>query len=54
MPSGGHRVISLQEHMRSLELQIAKLESALSALQEALVAERGRAIDFPNALTRVN
>jgi hypothetical protein len=37
-----------------LELSIAKLESALSALQVALVAERGKAIDLPNPLTRVN
>jgi hypothetical protein len=44
----------MTEHLRSLELQIAKLESALSALQVALFAERGKAIDLPNPLRGVN
>jgi hypothetical protein len=44
----------MTEHMRSLELQIAKLESALPALQVALVAGRGKAIDLPNPLRSVN
>jgi hypothetical protein len=44
----------MTEHMRSLELQIAKLESALSALQVTLVAERGKEIDLPNPLRSVN
>jgi hypothetical protein len=49
------RVVNAQtEQMRSLELQVAKLESALSALQVVLVVERGKAIDLPNPLQKVN
>lgn len=39
---------------QKLELQIAKLEAALSALELALVSERSRAIDLPNPLKNVN
>jgi exonuclease VII small subunit len=49
-----HAKSQMTEHVRSLELQIAKLEAALSALQAALDAERGKAIDLPNPLTRMN
>jgi hypothetical protein len=44
----------MTEHMRPLELQVPKLESALSTLQAALVAERGKAIDLPNPSRSVN
>jgi hypothetical protein len=49
-----HAKRELTESMRSLELQIARLESALSALQPALTTERGKAIDLPNPLRTVN
>jgi hypothetical protein len=39
---------------RELHLQVAKLESALSALQVTLATERAKAINLPNPLTRVN
>src|SRR6516164_2136287 len=35
---------------RGLELQIARLENALSALQATLASEHGKAIDLPNPL----
>ena len=39
---------------RALELQIAKLEPALSALQAVLNVERRRVLDLPNPLKSVN
>lgn len=49
-----HVKSQMTEQMRAFELSVAKLESALSALQVALVAERGKATDLPNPLTRMN
>jgi hypothetical protein len=47
-----------REHHKSeligLELAIAKLEDAVSALELALVTERGRVLDLANPLKRVN
>jgi D-alanine-D-alanine ligase-like ATP-grasp enzyme len=48
-----HVKSEMTQSLRSLELQIAKLGSAVSALQVALVAGRGKTIDLPNPL-RVN
>jgi hypothetical protein len=45
-----HAERQINEQMRSLELAVAKLESALPALQVALNIERSRALDLPNVL----
>jgi hypothetical protein len=49
-----HAKRELTKPMRSLEIQVARLESALSALQSALAVERGKAIHLPNPLRSVN
>ena len=49
-----HAKHELTESMRSLEVQVARLESALSALQMALNIERSKTIDLPNVLRAVN
>jgi hypothetical protein len=49
-----HAKSELVERARGLELSIAKLETALSALELALVTGRGRVLDLPNPLKSVN
>jgi hypothetical protein len=49
-----HHASQLRERTHELELQVARLESTLSALQGALVAELGKAIDLPKPLRSVN
>jgi hypothetical protein len=49
-----HAKHELTESMRSLEVQVAGLESALSTLQMALNIERSKTIDLPNVLRAVN
>ena len=49
-----HAKHGLTESMRSREVQVARLESALSALQMALNIERSKTIDLPNVLRAVN
>jgi len=49
-----HAKSELVECDRGLELAVAKLEAAVSALELALVTERGRVLDLLNPLKRVN
>ena len=49
-----HAKHELTESMRSLEVQVARLERALSALQMAFNIERSKTIDLPNVLRAVN
>jgi hypothetical protein len=49
-----HAKSELVERGRGLELQIAKLEAVISALELALATERGRTIDLPNPSKSVN
>jgi DNA-binding transcriptional MerR regulator len=49
-----HAKHELTESMRSLEVQVARLESALSTLQMALNIERSKTIDLPNVSRAVN
>jgi hypothetical protein len=49
-----HHESQLRERTRDLVLQVARLESALAALQVTLATERGKAIDLPNPLRSVN
>ena len=50
-----HHKSELASTTRGLELQLAKLESAVSALQPALERDNRKAIlDLPNSLTPVN
>ena len=49
-----HAKSEMAERARGLELQIAKLEAAISALALPLVTERRRTIDLPNPLKNVN
>jgi hypothetical protein len=49
-----HHTSKLAERTRGLELQIAKLEAAVSALELALNVERGRVLDLPSPLKAVN
>jgi hypothetical protein len=49
-----HHKFELIECTRGLELVVAKLEAAVSALALALVTERGKVLDLPNPLKLVN
>jgi len=49
-----HAKHELTESMRSLEVQVARLERALSALQMAFNIERSKTIELPNVLRAVN
>ena len=45
-----HAKSAMDERARSLELSVAKLEAAVSALELALVTERGKVLFLPNPL----
>ena len=50
-----HAKSQLVERARSLELQIARLEASVSALELALERDHRKAtLDLPNPLTHVN
>ena len=49
-----HAKSAMDERARSLELSVAKLEAAVSALELALNVERGRVLDLPNPMKSVN
>jgi hypothetical protein len=49
-----HAKHELTESVRSLEVQVARLERALSASQMAFNIERSKTIDLPNVLRAVN
>ena len=49
-----HAKHELTQSMRSLEVQVARLERALSASQMAFNIERSKTIDLPNVLRAVN
>ena len=49
-----HHGSQLLDRTRGLELQVAKLEAAVRALELTLPTERGKMLDLPNPLKRVN